>query len=98
MSACIGLAPGMKGKAEDDVQDFTLDHSHHGSERRQFALSDNARGALVVLGASVALIAIAYAAMIAISGPDGWATRAAGSAYAGDVSLVSGPMPAGIGE
>lgn len=72
---------------------LTLDHADHRSDEKRFTLSENMRGALIVLAAMVTLIAMIYVVMVEIAGPGGWAVRAAGSAYAGEASLVSGPLP-----
>lgn len=80
------------------MSQFTFDANGRESEPKRFALSDNARGALVVAGSAAALVGMAYVAMATLTGPDGWATRVAGSAYAGDVSLVSGPLPPGVAD
>ena len=63
-------------------------------ERRRFPLSANTRGALIVVLGSAAIVGLAFAAMVVLTSPDGWVTKATNSAYAGeDVQLVAYEPP-----
>lgn len=53
-------------------------------QRSRFQLDDNVRGVMIVVIGSIALVGAAYGVMTAITGPDGWATRVANSAMAGE--------------
>ena len=53
-------------------------------------LNDNIRGAMVVVLGSAALVGLAFGAMVVLTSPDGWATKAAQSAVSGEsTSLIS---------
>ena len=53
-------------------------------------LNDNIRGALIVVLGSAALVGLAFGAMVMLTSPDGWATKAARSAMSGEsTSLIS---------
>jgi len=61
-----------------------------GDEDHKFRLDENARGALVVVVGSVALVGLAWGAMIVLTSPDGWVTKAANSAVTGEgAQLIS---------
>ncbi len=61
-------------------------------------LGEMARGILVMLGASLALVVVAFIVMQAVAGPNGWATRVAATAYTTEAVLVSGPLPVGMAD
>jgi hypothetical protein len=63
----------------------------HGSdEDHGFQLGENLRGAVIVALGSAALIGLAWGAMVVLTSPEGWVTKAANSAISGDdVQLVS---------
>jgi hypothetical protein len=52
-------------------------------------LNDNIRGALVVVLGSAALVGLAFAAMVVLTSPEGWATKAAQSAMSGEPASTS---------
>lgn len=56
------------------------------------------RGAIVLVAAAAALVGVAFIIMQAVTGPDGWATRMATTAYSGEAVLVSGPIPDGMAD
>jgi hypothetical protein len=66
---------------------------HHrdqsGPHKARLHLDDNLRGILIVVVGSLALVGVAYGVMVTLTGPDGWATRMASSAVAGDATLTS---------
>ena len=63
----------------------TKDLDHDRSRR-----NDNIRGALVVVLGSAALVGLAFGAMVVLTAPDGWVTKAAKSAMSGEpTALVS---------
>jgi hypothetical protein len=69
-----------------------LSNSKPASQARDgklFQMSENVRGVVIVVVGSVALVAIAYGAMIALTGPNGWATKMANTAVTEDVTLTS---------
>jgi hypothetical protein len=53
-------------------------------EEHRVRFGDNLRGALIVLFGAVALVGISYGVMVAITSPDGWIAKAAGSAIRGE--------------
>jgi hypothetical protein len=63
--------------------------SHEAHEEQKFELSENLRGAMIVVAGSVALIGLAWGAMTVLTSPDGWVTKAANTAVSGDTQLVS---------
>ena len=71
------------------MSNFTVeqreDH-HHGAR-------EALRGAVVMVCAAAALVGVAFVVMQAVTGPQGWATRIAATASAGDTVLLAGPMP-----
>jgi hypothetical protein len=53
-------------------------------------LSHHLRGAAIMLVGCVALVGLAFGAMVLLTSPDGWVAKAASSALAGEqASLVS---------
>lgn len=52
-------------------------------------LNENLRGLIVLAGASAALVAIAYGAMMALTSPGGWAAKVASSAVAGEPVVLT---------
>jgi len=53
-------------------------------------LNDNIRGAMIVVLGSAALVGLAFGAMVVLTSPEGWATKAAQGAMSGEsTSLVS---------
>lgn len=59
-------------------------------EHDRSRLNDNIRGVLVVVIGSAGLVGLAFGAMVMLTSPDGWATKAARSAMSGEpTSLVS---------
>lgn len=56
---------------------------------KPFHLSENVRGVVIVAVGSLALVGLAYGAMVALTGPNGWATKMANTAVTEDVSLTS---------
>jgi hypothetical protein len=63
--------------------------SHEAHEEQKFELGENLRGAMIVVAGSVALIGLAWGAMMALTSPDGWVTKVANTAVSGDTQLVS---------
>ena len=56
----------------------------------KFRFDENVRGAVLWVAAAAALVGLAFAAMLMLTSPDGWATKMAQSATTGeDVSLIS---------
>lgn len=80
-------------RREENVSDSLREFETAESEPR---FGEMTRGMLVMAGAAVALVAIAFAVMTALTGPNGWATKVASTSYAEDAVLVSGPLPAGL--
>lgn len=76
------------------MSDFTLEHreDHHRGAREAL------RGAVVMICAAAALVGVAFVVMQAVTGPQGWATRIAATAQAGDAVLLAGPMPDGMAD
>jgi hypothetical protein len=61
------------------------DHKDH-----KIRFDENLRGAVIVVVGSVALVGLAWGAMMMLTSPDGWVTKAANSAVAGEgTQLVS---------
>lgn len=58
-------------------------------EGHRFRFDENVRGALAVVAGSAALVGLAWGAMLVLTSPDGWVTKAANSAISDDVQLVS---------
>ena len=58
-------------------------------EEHKFRFDVNVRGALIVVAGSIALVGLAWGAMVVLTSPDGWVTKAANSALSEDVQLVS---------
>ena len=58
-------------------------------EEHKFRFDENVRGALIVVAGSIALVGLAWGAMVVLTSPDGWVTKAANSALSEDVQLVS---------
>jgi len=63
--------------------------SDEAHEEQKFELGENLRGAMIVLAGSIALIGLAWGAMMVLTSPDGWVTKAANTAVSGDTRLVS---------
>ncbi len=63
--------------------------AHETQEEHRFRFDENVRGALVVVVGSAALVGLAWGAMMVLTSPDGWVTKAANSALSEDVQLVS---------
>lgn len=63
--------------------------SHEAHEEQKFEFGENLRGAMIVVIGSVALIGLAWGAMIMLTSPEGWVTKAANTAVSGDAQLVS---------
>jgi hypothetical protein len=66
-----------------------MSSKHHAAdaaahEEHKIRFGDNLRGALIVLFGAVALVGISYGVMVALTSPDGWIARAAGSAIRGE--------------
>jgi len=60
----------------------------HGEDR--FRLDENIRGAAIVVLGAAALVGLAWGAMMVLTSPEGWVTKAANSALAGeDAQVVS---------
>jgi hypothetical protein len=57
------------------------------SERRKCEYSAM-QGAFVVMVGCALIVGLAFGAMVALTGPDGWITRAANTALLGDSSAV----------
>jgi hypothetical protein len=65
-------------------------------EGRRFRLDENIRGVLIVAIGSAGLIGLAWGVMTVLTSPDGWVTKAANSAIAGEeTQLVSFSEEAG---
>lgn len=75
MSTFMGLKSGRHQRA---------DHHH------RIKFDENMRGVVIVVVGSIALVGAAWAAMIALTGPDGWATRMANSAIGQPVGSTAG--------
>jgi hypothetical protein len=61
------------------------DHEDH-----KIWLDENFRGAVIVVVGSVALVGLAWGAMMMLTSPDGWVTKAANSAVAAEsAQLIS---------
>jgi hypothetical protein len=63
--------------------------SHEAHKEQKFELGENLRGAMIVLAGSFALIGLAWGAMMMLTSPDGWVTKAANTAVSGETQLVS---------
>jgi hypothetical protein len=65
--------------------------AHAGAHgERRFRLNENIRGVLIVAIGSAGLIGLAWGVMAVLTSPDGWVTKAANSAIAGEeTQLVS---------
>ncbi len=61
-------------------------------------LNDNMRGLVVLIAASVALVAIAYGAMVALTSPGGWAMKVAGDAMAGEAATLTSFVELGAAQ
>ena len=55
-----------------------------GRESHGSVLGDNLRAALVMILGCCALVGFAFGAMVVLTSPDGWLTKAANSAIAGE--------------
>jgi hypothetical protein len=55
-----------------------------GREGYRTVLGDNLRAALVMVLGCCALVGLAFGAMVVLTSPDGWLTKAANSAMAGE--------------
>lgn len=59
-------------------------------DESKIPVSENIRGAIVLVLASAAMVGLAFGIMVVLTSPDGWASKAAQSATTGeDVSLIS---------
>jgi hypothetical protein len=57
---------------------------------RKFELSYHVRGAVIMVLGCAALVGLAFGAMLLLTSPDGWVTKAANSAISGEqAALVS---------
>ncbi len=54
------------------------------SGRKRFELGDNARGAIVMVAGALMLVGLAFGGMLLLTSPNGWVTKAANSAIAGE--------------
>ena len=55
-----------------------------GRESHRTVLGDNLRAALVMILGCCALVGFAFGAMVVLTSPDGWLTKAANNAVAGE--------------
>jgi hypothetical protein len=63
----------------------TADNRHS-----RFHISDHVRGVAIMVLGCAALVGLAFGAMVLLTSPDGWVTKAANSAISGEqTSLVS---------
>jgi hypothetical protein len=53
-------------------------------ERHGFRIGENTRGILVMVFGSLALVGLAYGAMVVLTSPDSWITKAAVSGATGE--------------
>jgi hypothetical protein len=53
-------------------------------ENHRTELGDNLRAALIMILGCCALVGFAFGAMVVLTSPDGWLTKAANSAIAGE--------------
>jgi hypothetical protein len=61
-------------------------------EGHKIRFDENLRGVVVMIGGAVALVGLAFGAMVMFTSPDGWLTKAANSASAsesGDAQVAS---------
>lgn len=59
----------------------------------KFHINDHLRGVAVMVLGCAALVGLAFGAMVLLTSPDGWVTKAANSALSGEqTSLVSFDM------
>ncbi|MDP3736554.1 MAG: hypothetical protein Q8R02_04145 [Hyphomonadaceae bacterium] len=66
------------------------DYDSDNAGEHRIPVSENIRGAIVLVLASAALVGLAFGVMLLLTSPDGWASKAAQSAASGeDVSLIS---------
>lgn len=66
-----------------------LKSSHHNEADDRPLIDENLRGIIIVVLGSIALVGAAYGAMVALTGPDGWATRMANTAV-GEPGVAAG--------
>lgn len=64
--------------------------AHDARGEHRFRFDENVRGALIVALGAVGLIGLSWGMMVVLTSPNGWVTKAANSAIAGEqVQLVS---------
>jgi len=70
--------------------------NHTADDSHKFRFDENMRGVVVMVLGCVALVGLAFGAMVVLTSPEGWVTKAASSAVSGEqVELVSAdPSPA----
>lgn len=69
---------------------FQGSRPHHEDESPHWHIGENLRGALIMIFGSVALVGLAWAVMVAVTSPEGWVTKAAGTAMSGEpITLTS---------
>jgi hypothetical protein len=71
---------------------MALKNLAHGADHKDYKIrfDENLRGAVIVVVGSVALVGLAWGAMMMLTSPDGWVTKAANSAVSDEgTQLVS---------
>lgn len=75
---------------------MSIESLQHQDERRDadsdphLHLGANICGALIMIAGSIAFVAVAWGAMVAVTSPNGWVSKAANKALAGEaVTLTS---------
>lgn len=66
---------------------LTADAADHAEHKIRF--DDNLRGAIVVVLGAVALVGMAFGAMVVLTSPDGWVTKAANTAISGESAQLT---------
>jgi hypothetical protein len=58
--------------------------NHMADGNRRFRFDDNVRGVVVMMLGCAALVGLAFGAMMVLTSPDGWVTKAPNSAVSGE--------------